>query len=89
MLILTRRVGDAVVIGENEINLTILGVQGTQVRIGFLASKDISIHRHEIYNRIQSEKNHTNSEDALSLDVTIIDQIEGTSEQAANSEITH
>lgn len=89
MLILTRRIGDAIVIGENEINVTVLGVQGTQVRLGIRASKDISIHRHEIYNRIQSEKNHTNSEDALSIDVTIIDQIEGTSEKSSKREITH
>lgn len=56
MLILTRRIGEAVVIGDNEVNFTILGVKGNQVRIGFIASKDITIHRNEIYNRIQLEK---------------------------------
>ncbi|PPI88470.1 carbon storage regulator [Candidatus Pantoea edessiphila] len=58
MLILTRRVGETLVIG-NEVTVTVLGVKGTQVRIGVTAPKEISVHRKEIYQRIQSENQQT------------------------------
>lgn len=56
MLILTRRVGETIVIGDNVI-VTVLGIKGNQVRIGVNAPKDVSVHREEIYQRIQQEKN--------------------------------
>lgn len=56
MLILTRRIGETIVIGENEIRYTILGVKGNQVRIGIDADPEVSIHREEVYNRIQQQK---------------------------------
>lgn len=55
MLILTRRVGEKLIIGD-EISVTILGVKGNQVRIGVHAPDDVPIHREEIYQRIQVEQ---------------------------------
>jgi carbon storage regulator len=55
MLILTRRVGETVMIG-NDVTITVLGVKGNQVRIGINAPKTVSVHREEIYERIQREQ---------------------------------
>ncbi|ETI61131.1 carbon storage regulator CsrA [Marinomonas profundimaris] len=62
MLILTRRVGETLMVGD-EVSVTVLGVKGNQVRIGINAPKDVSVHREEIYLRIQQEQDGQDSED--------------------------
>jgi carbon storage regulator len=62
MLILTRRVGETLMVGD-EVTVTVLGVKGNQVRIGVNAPKEVAVHREEIYERIKAEdllKNGTN-----------------------------
>ena len=55
MLILTRRVGETLMVGD-EVTVTVLGVKGNQVRIGVNAPRDVAVHREEIYERIKHEK---------------------------------
>nr|WP_132677825.1 carbon storage regulator CsrA [Pseudomonas aeruginosa] len=55
MLILTRRVGETLMVGD-DVTVTVLGVKGNQVGIGVNAPKEVAVHREEIYQRIQKEK---------------------------------
>ena len=58
MLILTRRIGESLIIGDDVV-INVLGVKGNQVRIGIDAPKEISVHRKEIYDSIQSEQDNS------------------------------
>jgi len=64
MLILTRRVGEALMIGENT-KVVVLGVKGSQIRLGINAPKDIMVHREEIFIKIQEEKSQETSNDEI------------------------
>jgi carbon storage regulator CsrA len=55
MLILTRRVGETLMIG-NEVTVTVLSIKGNQVRLGISAPKDVAVHREEIYDKVRAEK---------------------------------
>ena len=68
MLILTRRVGESVVIGE-DVTVTVLGVKGNQVRIGINAPKTVAVHREEIFERIKNGQgpDRSNSEESTAI----------------------
>src|SRR3989304_6355701 len=69
MLILTRRTGETVMIG-NEVTLTVLGVKGNQVRIGINAPKSVPVHREEIFNRIKREQQQQQSGNKVMEEMT-------------------
>ena len=84
MLILTRRIGETVVIGE-ESCFTVLGVKGNQVRLGITAPLDVSVHREEIFLKIKSEQDTKNASTASLSKFTVRDK----KSNACTSTFTH
>ena len=62
MLILTRRIGEALMVG-NDVSITVLGVKGNQVRLGIDAPKDVAVHREEIFNKIKDGEEESENKD--------------------------
>jgi carbon storage regulator len=73
MLILTRRIGETIIIGD-DIEVSVLGIKGNQVRVGVNAPKDVSVHREEIYQKIQNENRQADGIDGINGNVGI-DQV--------------
>jgi carbon storage regulator len=63
MLVLSRRLGETLIIGD-DVKITVLGISGNQVRLGIAAPKEVSVHREEVYRRIQDEQGQPLSQSA-------------------------
>lgn len=88
MLIITRTIGRSIVIGDN-INITILGIQGNHVRLGINAPRAIPVYRDEIYTRIQLEKKQDNARHELVIDAVVPALFDTKLKNASNEAVVH
>jgi len=70
MLILTRRAGETIMVGD-EVTVTIIGIKANQVRIGVDAPRQIAVHREEIYHRIQAEKDQAREQESEQAEISV------------------
>ena len=87
MLILSRRLNETLVIGDN-VFLSVLGIKGNQVRIGINAPKDISVHREEIFVKVKAQQEVLNAK-ASELDVSLMDAFRSHQKSTTESQLTH
>ena len=71
MLILSRRPGESVKIGD-EVTVKVLGIRGVQVRLGFEAPRDVAVHREEIYLRLQADRSANDQAEAASANLVLV-----------------
>jgi carbon storage regulator len=91
MLILTRRISETLVIGDDEVNITVLGVKGNQIRLGINSLPSISIHRQEIYQKIKSEEEQRRSQsiDAIKPGKGFIGKLAAHLKPLISTQVTH
>lgn len=87
MLILTRRLNETLVIGD-DVLITVLGVKGNQIRIGISAPKEISVHRQEVYVKVKAARDESNAVYS-ELDASLMDAFHAHQQSASESRLTH
>lgn len=88
MLVLTRRIGEMLMVGD-DVNITILGVKGNQVRLGINAPEDIKVYREEVYQRIQQERLRDNLNNEIYIEEEVLLRLEEQFKKGVENETSH